>query len=493
MGARRQRVLCCVAAGGLLLVGGAAMAQGAPRTAALVPSLTLSQTFTDNYRLSGTNPESDAVTRVGVGLGYRARTGLLQGFLDYALTGVHYARHSSQNTFQNSLNANLQADVLPDRLQVVMAAGITQGAVSAFGVQPGAGTDANPNTTEVRTLRLTPTLRGPLGPDLRYNATASQQISRSVGSTVGDLDTTAANLQLAPISSGRLRWAAEASLQKSTFKQGRSSQTNRVFGDLILALNDLDLQLSAKVGLERTDQVTVAPSTYGNWGLGLTWSPSPVTRLTAETESRYYGQSHAIALEHRTPRTVFRLRQAREASTDSGAASGNRLDAFEQLLDRLLGAQSDPAQRARLRQALAPSFLQSAASLNDSLVVSAAWTGPRNTAELSLSRTKSSRLDPLSNAVDDLSRSNGLVQTSLAMNLAHRLTPLSSLNLFLTVQRGSGQTAVQSNSQNTAELQYTLRRTPDSTLGLTLRRAHYKTGLVPYDETAASATYGLRF
>jgi hypothetical protein len=61
------------------------------------------------------------------------------------------------------------------------------------------------------------------------------------------------------------------------------------------------------------------------------------------------------------------------------------------------------------------------------------------------------------------------------------------------VQRGSGQLTLQSNNQTLAEMQYSTQLTPDGTLGLSLRRAHYKTGLLPYDETAATVTYGHRF
>ncbi len=494
-------------AGSVVLWCGVCAAQGtgAPRTFSLEPSINVSQSLTDNYQLVPSNPESDAVTRLGAGVAYRARSGLVQGFLDYSLTGVFYARHSGLNSLQNALNANLNADLVENRLQLAAAATISRGAISAFGVQPGGAADANSNTTEVRTLRISPSLRGPLGPYLRYNAQLSHQVSSAADSSAGDSDSTSANVHLEPTSRGRLSWSVDAVHQLSSYKLGRSSQTDRVFGGLLLDLSDLDLQVSATLGTERTDQLTIDQRSYNNWGLGVVWAPSPVTRLSAETENRFYGQSHAVTLEHRTPRTIFRYRNSRSASTDRNPTVGGRGTAFDLLYAQLASVQPDPFLREELvnrllrsqgidpRQVAGLGFLQSAASVQDLQEVSAAWTGPRNAALISLAHTKTRRLDPLSGAVDDLSRSAEVVQNNLSLSLSHRLTPLSALNLLLSVQRGGGQLAAQSSNQRQAELQYSTRLTLDSTLGLSLRRAHYKTGLVPYDETAATATYGMRF
>ena len=490
-----------------MLWGGVCAAQGAGASGvlSLAPSITLSQTLTDNFKVSATNAESDAVTRLGAGVALRSGSGPVRGFLDYTLTGVLYARHSGLNTLQNALNANLAANLVDDRLQLAAQAGISRGAISAFGVQPGAGTDANSNTTEVRTLRISPTLRGPLGPNLRYDARLSYQVSDAADSSAGDTDSTTASVRVEPTSRGRLGWSVDAQHQVSSFKLGRTTQTDRLLGALLLDLPDQDLQLRSTLGVERTDQLAFDARSDNTWGLGVVWAPSPVTRFSADTEKRYFGQSHAVSLEHRTPRTIFRYRNVRSASTDADTGLGRRGTAFDLLFAQLASVQPDPILREDLvnrllraqgidpRQFAGLGFLQSAVSLQDLQEFSAAWTGPRNTAVVSIGRTKTRRLDPVSGAVDDLAGGAAVSTDNLSLNLSHRLTPLSALSLFLTVRRGDGQLTGQSSSQNLAELQYSIRLTPDSTLGLNLRRAHYKTGLVPYDETAATATYGMRF
>jgi uncharacterized protein (PEP-CTERM system associated) len=493
---------------GCLCLLGTAQAQEAPsvpRRIALEPRVSVTETFTDNHNLSSTQAESDAITRLTAGLGWRAQTGLLRGYLDYALTHVLYARHSDRNELQNALNANLSADLLDKRLQFVTSAAIARSAISAFGVQPGGGADGNANTTETRTLQIAPTLRGPLGPELRYTAALGHAITRSANTRLGDSATTNANLHLEPSSQARLGWTLDASHLESDFKQGRASQSDRLFGGLRLNVDDLDLQLTATGGTERTNFISLENTRYNTWGVGAVWAPSPVTRVSAELENRFFGRSHALSIEHRTPRTIFRLRSARSLSTSGNQVAGVRGTAFSLLFDQFASLQPDPVLRELLvnrflvAQGIDPSriidtgFLRSAATLQDLQEFSAAWTGPRNAAVLLLSHSKTRRVDTLSNAVDDLARVDEVRIRNLSLNLSHRLTPLSSLNLLLGVQRSSSGQAGLSSRQTQVDLQFSTRLTPDSTASVSLRRAHYTTGLLPYDETALSATFGVRF
>jgi len=54
----------------------------------LHPTFDATATWTDNYNLSSTQKQSDLVLQVSPGLRYNSSAGRVQGFLDYALTGV---------------------------------------------------------------------------------------------------------------------------------------------------------------------------------------------------------------------------------------------------------------------------------------------------------------------------------------------------------------------------------------------------------------------
>lgn len=510
--ARGRRTALAAGLGCLSLVGGAGAAgeTDAPpvqRRLALEPSASVTQTFSDNHDLRAVSPQADAITRLTAGIGFRGTTGALRGYLDYSLSSLLYARHSDRNSLQNALNANLAANLVDDRLQVVTAANISRSAISAFGVQPGGAASANNNTTEVRTLKVSPTLRGPLGPGLRYTATLDHAISDASDGGLGDSTTTTANLHLEPTERARLGWSVDATHLTSDFKLGRSTQSDRLFGGLQYDLDALDLLLNASGGLERNNQISLDNRSYRTWGVGLVWAPSPVTRVSADLQHRFFGRSHSVSIEHRTPRTVFRLRSGRTLSTSGTQAAGLRGPAFA-LFDGLLSSNKllDQAQREQevLRQLsllgitdpnqiISTGFLQSGATLQDLHELSAAWTGQRNSALLVLSRSATRRVEVLSAVIGDLANTREVKLSGLSLNLSHRLTPLSSLALSMLVQRSSGSTALQSNRQAQADLLLTTRLSPDSTASVSLRHAKYKTASRPYDETAVSATYGIRF
>jgi uncharacterized protein (PEP-CTERM system associated) len=474
---------------------------------ALEPRVSAEQTFTDNYD-SSASAQSDAVTRLTAGVGFRARSGALRGFLDYSLSSLVYARHSDRNNLQNALQADLTADLIENRLQVATTASISRSAISAFGVQPGNGTDANSNTTEARSLRIAPSLRGPLGPAMRYTATLGHTITSTSAAAagLGDSAATTATFRLEPTELARLGWTLDASHQSSSFKQGRDTRTDRINGGLRLNLDALDLQLSATGGTERTDLASLDVRSYNNWGVGLLWTPSPLTRLSADMENRFFGRSHAVSLEHRTPRTVFRIRSSRSLSTSGGQNLGITGPAAFVLDFLLQSSTPDPVQREiAVRKLLddlqitdptrvvSTGFLQSAATVQDQQEISAAWTGQRQLAAVTLSRSKSRRADRFASVLDDLSQSNSVTLTNLSMNLAHRLSPQSSLTLALGQQRTQGDAAAQSSRSTTAELLFSTRLTPESNATASLRRGHYRTGLQPYDVNALTAGYSLRF
>lgn len=480
----------------------------------LEPRLQVSETFSDNYNASATQAESDLITRVTAGLGWRARSGALRGYLDYALTGVVYARHSDRNDLQNALSANVTADLIDNRLQLQSSASITRSAISAFGVQPGGSGDANSNVTETRTLQIAPTLRGPIGSELVYVAKLGHAITSSANAGIGDSTASTASVHLEPSTRARLGWSLDASHLTSAFKQGRTTQNDRLYGGLSLSVDALDLQLTATGGAERSNLLSLDRTSTTTWGVGAVWVPSPNTRVAAEYEDRFFGSSHALSVEHRTARTIFRLRSSRSLSTSGSQVAGVQGQAFDLFNGQpgIVAQFPDAAQREAFvndllrrlnidpNRVIDTGFLRSAASLQDLLSVSAAWTGPRDTATLTLTRTKSSRADSLSSAVDDFSLVGEIDSTTLSLDLAHRLTPTSTLTLVLGVQRSRGTQSTQtaqidlSNRQTQADLLFTTRLSPDINFSSGLRRTHYNNaGLRSYDETALTVNVVARF
>jgi uncharacterized protein (PEP-CTERM system associated) len=490
-------------ASGVVLAAGESGASSQDRTLTFAPSVSVTQVFTDNHLLSEAG-RSDAITRLNAGVGVRTRTAAVQGLLDYNLVGAVYARHSDQNAVQNSLNANVLADLVENRLRLNASARISQGAVSAFGVQPGSGSSANTNSTEVRSLQVVPSLRGFLGPSVQYAASLSHAITDASGQTSGDSTSTTLNLRLEPRAAGRIGWSIDASHLTSDFKRGRATQSNRLFAGLRSNLDELDLVVDARAGVEQSDLTSLQLQSAGTWGVGAVWTPSPRTRFSADLDQRAYGRSHSVSAEHRMARLSFRLRSARSLST-SGALTQGGQDVIYQLVALEFASIADPIQRdAAIRRrlvqlnldptrVLSAGFLSSAVTLQDTQEFSMVWSGPRDSLSASVSRSQTQRADTVSASADDLSQAGVVTLSNLSLSWSHRLTPGSSLALTLTALRGDGDTAAQSNRQTRMELAYSTSLTPESSATVSLRRGLYKTALQPYDESVLTASYGIRF
>jgi len=481
-------------------------AAGPSRAWAIQPQVSVTQTLSSNYRLTAVDPAYDAITRLSAGVSLNGHSGLLRGFLDYSLSGLIHARHSDRNTHQNALNTALTANLAEGRAQVDLGAGISQSAVSAFGAQPSndrAGTD---NITEVRNLRLAPSFRGPLGPGLRYTAALTYAVTSSSRSTLGDSSTGNLAVHVEPSTAGRLGWSVDGSHLDSSFKAGRTTQDDRLFGSLRWRLDDLDLQLAANAGTESTNLASLQRESRGTWGLSGVWSPSPVTRVSGEWEKRFFGNSHAFSVEHRTPLTVWRVTDSRSLNTGgSGASGGGRGTVFDLFFTQFASIEPDPIKRADLVNAflrsngidpnlgLDPSYLRSSATVQDRQEFSVALRGVRSTATLVWTRSNSRRVQVALNLGDDLDNGGQVHLRQLSLDLSHRLTPLSTLSLVLNRQQGTGNLAAQRNLQRAANLLYTTRLTVDTSFSLGLRRALYANSPGPFNESALFATYGLRF
>ena len=97
----------------LLSLAGNSLAQDAGparRAWSVEPTLSLRETFTDNYRLQ-TTKASDAITEATAGVRVTANAGMVRGFLDYSLTGSAHSRHSDANEVRHFLNAASTAEL----------------------------------------------------------------------------------------------------------------------------------------------------------------------------------------------------------------------------------------------------------------------------------------------------------------------------------------------------------------------------------------------
>lgn len=492
-------VLCCLGS------SGSVVAQGTPAFL-ITPSLSLSETVTTNAGLAGPNGRSDAVTRGSLGVNLRNRSGRSQASVDYTVSGLAYARQTELNTTQQALNASLDMEWWESRGFLRAGATISQGAVSAFGVQPSASSLPTANSTEVRTLQIGPRWQGPLGGDLRFSAQADWTTTEAQTGINGDSTSSTVQLQISPSRPGPLGWSVQAIQLGGDFKAGSATGSTRVFGSLSRSFDDLDLQWSANAGHERGDIVSNANQGSNTWGMGLAWTPSARTAADLKFDRRLFGNSHSFSLQHRTALTVWRFTSTRALNQSGNTlAAGATGSVYDLYFAQFASIEPDPIRRADLvnaflaqnglpaRSLVDAGFLRSAATIDNRQEISAAWRGVRSTATLTYGRNLSRRANPDTMASDDLAASSTVRTTSWSLGITHRLTPDLSASASATLQSGDGVALGQSNRQRMLSAQVGGPLGPKSTWSLVLRRALFENQLAPYGESTATASYTVRF
>lgn len=482
----------------------AADAAPVQRRLAIEPSASITQTFSDNPDLRAAGAQGDSVTRMTLGLGLRVNSGQARGFLDYALSSLLHARGSERNTLQNQLSAMLAADWLDKRAHLDASASISRSAISAFNAQPDGSANIGTNATEQRSVRLAPSWRGPLGRDLRYTATLGLQANDVKDSVVGDNTSANAGLHLEPLRVGRLSWSADVSHTTIHYKGGRTTDDDRAYATMLANVDELDLRFNANAGIESTNLTSANRQQFDTWGIGVQWVPSARTRVLADYGQRFFGKSHGLTIEHRTPLTVWRYTDSRSLSLGSGG-SNLRGTAYDLFFAQFASAEPDLTKRADLvngflrlngidpQSSLNLDFLRSAATIQDRQDLSVAWRGLRDTVMLMFTRSGTHRIDDGGPVFGDLALSDDIVQRGISVNWSHRLTPQSTLNLLVSQVQGRGQLASQDSWQRQYLLQYMLQPSAKSNLLVGLRTGQYERPGQSYDEHAVYVTYGIRF
>ena len=472
----------------------------------LQPRASLTENFSNNVELSPTQPRSDAVTEMAAGVSFQSNIGRLRGSLDYELTGILYARNSALNTYRNALKANLGADLIENRARLDVQAGISQSARSAFGAQPGTSGLPSSNLTEYRSLSITPSFFGPLGPAVRYKAGLTYSLSDARGTAAGDATGNYAFMQLSPSSPGVVGWSVDMTSTQSSFKAGRETVDHRVNGTLSRKIDALDLQVYASAGVEMTDITAFERTRYQNWGIGATWMPSPRTKVVAQIDRRFFGNGHTLSLEHRTALTTWSFSDTRSlSSSGNGTATGGQGATFDLYFAQFAAIEPDRDKRTDLVNSFlkanglsagtgsSSGFLRSSETVVRAQNASVAYRGLRGTAVLTYGRSVNVPVKGVLLPGDDFINTASIVTDTASMSLSHRLTPMSTANLIIGYNQSHGDQPQQMSSQREINLQYLASLNDRSNFTVGARRAAYKTFQSPYNESALFATYGIRF
>lgn len=480
----------------------AASGQGT-RVFSLTPSASLRETWTDNYRLTS-DAQSDLVSEASLGLRAVANGRRLRGSLDYSGTAQSYARHTEENGVQHTLYGNGTAELLQDRVFLDARASVAQQQVSAFGTTSTDNALSNSNRTEVRTLSLSPYLRGPLGSSAQYELRLNRDTTSSSNFGAGNSTNSGWQLQAQGGESRRTStWSLTASSQKVDYDSGTTSQTELLRGTLSMPLTS-SLTATAIAGAERNDLRSADMETSSLSGAELAWIPSERTSLNARVERRYFGTSHAVSFSFRTPRTVWTFADSTDASIANPNQGTGQGTIYDLLFTQLASLYPNPVQRdVEVRRILAqlnrdpnsvaiPGFLTASPTLQRTRSLSLALMGIRTTVIFQASHSSSSQLRRATDTGDDLATNGSVSQRGFTTSVSHRLTPITSANSSLSWQRSEGDDN-RGNSLRSLTAGLSTQLGPRMQVQLAARYTRSTGSFTPYTERAVVATLGYQF
>lgn len=488
-------------------------ADGPARLLSITPSLSLNETVTDNAQLAaGDAKKGDYITTVSPGLHFRSSSGRVTGFFDYELSAINYARGTSANELQNSLNAALTAEAIDNFAYLDMKAGISQQTLSAFGTQSFDPTLGNSNRTEVATYSISPYVRGHLGSLADYEIRLVRLANRSDDTAAGfDSTTSTGSVSLKGITGlALLGWTFDASRSIVSYGEAGETQDTQAQAGLSYAVSP-ELKLSITGGYERDNYTGPEFQSGATYGGGFEWHPTVRTTFSGDIEHRPFGNSHDLKFEHRTQRTVWIISDSRNIMTGNNQPLlGSLGTAYNLFYQQFASIQPDPV----LRQQLVDSYLQShgidpnatifeqflsnSVTLEHDQLVSFALVGVRDTLTFAAMRTESNQLQNTSGGSDSFNQATDIRQVGFSVDLAHRLTPDTSLNVTLQQARttgsgtGSGTSDGLSLTVRSAMINWQTRIGRRTYVALGARHAE-AAGTAPYYETAVVGSLRVQF
>ena len=467
------------------------------------PSLTFSETLTS--RRNGVTGENtnEAVTTISPGVRVASRTGRLQGSVDYSLDGVLNSRDSSANEVRHRLAAAGAAEVVERHLYIDMTGSISRQPISAFGVLSADPLLTDKNTTDVRSFSISPVLRGNVAGVVDVQARWHAAVTSTGTTSASDSSSNVASVRLGS-AAGRARvgWSLDLSRQVVDFDLGRRTEEDRAVVGVSFAATP-ELRLTARVGVEEGDLVSLQRERTNTYGVGLLWTPTVRTKLAIDLDRRAFGHSHQVSFEHRMRRSVWRFSDSQDL-TNGASAQGATVPAFDLFFSLFQAQEPDPFLREQLvnsflqRNNLDPStlvnggFLTSASALQRRQELSFAVEGVRTTFVVSGNVTSSRRAFGTVVGGDDLS-AGGLQQRGLTVAAMYRLTPSSTLGLTASTQHSDSDTAGLFSRLNSITANWTDRIGRRTTMSLGVRHSDFESGTDAYRENALLANVRMSF
>jgi uncharacterized protein (PEP-CTERM system associated) len=484
-----------------------AVSKVSPPSAAFEVQSTL--TATDNGSLAVRGQErSDLIASVRPQLRVSRRGPAVTFELDAAATLLGYANGTQQGGVLPDVRAALKSMVVERWFYVDAQAQVRQSEADPFGTRTDLSSGANGRTRG--RYRLSPYLEREFLPNTTLLARHDLGITTNAA---GDATRLLTNQTLVRVERKPLPLGAAVELSHFTSETNGAANdrftldTGRVRGNL--ALNE-DIVVGVIAGQDRS-KFLLSNYTDTLYGAAFHWRPGPRTDFSVELEHRFFGQSGAIEVRHRTPSMSFSFRAGRQpvvASSELGVLGPDIRNFLDAILttrypdhDARVGVVDDVVATRALdtRTAQAIDVAAKYPQLVTSLQGSWAWLNARNAASLILYSQTTRRLsrdgDPFESSVASVADSR---QYGGSVQFNRRLAPQLSTTLLARWSRVKGLAARSGDLSDDKSVRVSFQQelSPRTGVSAGIQHTRFKTtvdGQNSYDATLAFVGMSHRF
>ena len=494
------------------------------------PYAGLTETYTDNVLLRPRDEaRSQFISELTPGFSVLSQSAKVQFAADYSKTVRHYSDESIVGTQggQQQLRSTLRAKLYEETLVLDAMAGISQQANSAFGPQPLTGQNGSVGfvdglTSEVKTLRVAPSLHHRFGSTARIDVTYSHD--RVLSDNAALANYTSDNI-IAVLSSGpsfnQLGWSLSyqdnrqdnKSLVRSNVQPSANSKSYsaglqyQVQPGLTLLLNG---------GYDRYDYEALPGDSNPSgksWSAGLSWVPSSRTSVQATAGKRYFGNSYSLQANHRSRASVLAISYSDAVTTTQAQFFQPGTVSTLTFLDQLFaGTIPDPVVRRSVVEAYIqannlPSSLSNSTNyfsnrfmLQKQLQASGAWVGTRGTLLVNVSDSRREALSAQRADNDLLGSINSQLnddirQTGASASFNWRLSGRTGASIGVSRSRSRSLSVNRSDNNNSlrAGVSHEFARKVNGSVEVRRTRGATVSADSKYTENAVSASLNKRF
>jgi len=280
----------------------------------ITPSLTLSETYTDNVRLGAGllgaggggvvgppgEKRGDFITQINPAISIVGSNRRFNLDSFYRMNNLIFAQDSGLNRIRHQLNSTATANLVEDFFFIDGSALIIQQNLSLVGPQTTSNVFATGNRANLKVFSASPYIR------YRFQDIANSEIRYTRGivkSGAGGLRDSERDSVLFNLNSGtalrKFSWGLNYNKNIIHFSRGGQIETERTTANIRYDITSR-FGLTASGGYESNSFVSIrGKNDSPTWTVGFVWAPSERTDINASVGQRFFGDTYSAEINHR--------------------------------------------------------------------------------------------------------------------------------------------------------------------------------------------------